>query len=261
MTLERRNTGSEIFAAEEVNNQSDSWSSYTSRYRHGEWRAPIFRDMILADARTLGDDLTFLDIGCGQGFDGSLPMQISLAETSGRYIGIEPDPNVSPGSHVDDVHCCTLEDAPLEAGSIDLAFAVMVLEHIQNPESFWRKLHKCLAEGGIFWGFTMDARHIFCTVSRWSEALGAKNMYLNVLRGRRGVQRYENFPTCYRANTPEQIETHTHQFAKRDFINFFRVSELDYYVPRPLRPLSHALAWMRMVVGRPGSILAVRLEK
>ncbi len=67
------------------------WAPYVERYRRGEWRDRILHDLILEDARQRGDGLTFLDIGCGHGFDGDVPLQRSLARAAGRYVGIEPD--------------------------------------------------------------------------------------------------------------------------------------------------------------------------
>src|SRR6266496_1869923 len=47
-------------------------------------------NLILEDTRQLGDGLTFLDIGCGHGFDGDVPLQRSLAQAAVRYVGIDP---------------------------------------------------------------------------------------------------------------------------------------------------------------------------
>ncbi len=96
---------------------------YLERYRQGEWRATIFRDLILADAARRPGELTFLDIGCGRGFDDDLPLQQSLAARAGRYIGIEPDAAMAVGAHVSEVHRCLFEDAPIPSGSVDVAFA------------------------------------------------------------------------------------------------------------------------------------------
>jgi hypothetical protein len=35
------------------------WAPYVDRYRQGEWRDRIFRDMVLEDARRRGRGLTF----------------------------------------------------------------------------------------------------------------------------------------------------------------------------------------------------------
>ncbi|CAN0488568.1 unnamed protein product, partial [Phaeothamnion confervicola] len=54
------------------------YAPFLTRYRSGEWRAPIFRDLILADAEQENCS-TFLDIGCGRGFDDEPAIQQILA--------------------------------------------------------------------------------------------------------------------------------------------------------------------------------------
>lgn len=244
-----------------VGMQDDPWGSYVERYHRGEWRARIFRDMVLAEIGLLGRPATVLDVGCGRGFDDDLRLQEQIAAAATRYIGIEPDPTVPAGSYVHEVHRCTLEDAPVEPGSIDVALAVMVLEHVPDPGPFWNKLHEVLRDGGVFWGFTTDARHIFCVLSRWTARLRVKDLYLDLLHGRRGAERYENYPVHYRCNTPEHVIQDTRAFQDCAFINFSRVGQLDYYLPRPLRPLGR---WADRRATRrrgPGTLLAIRLVK
>jgi SAM-dependent methyltransferase len=237
------------------------WTPYVERFRRGEWRAPIFRDMILDDARELGRGLTFLDIGCGKGFDRDLRLQQSLAAAAGEYVGIEPDPDVPLGPHFSRTHRCLFEEAPLRPGSVHVAFAVMVLEHLPEPRTFWDKVHDVLADGGVFWGFTMDARHYFCRASSWADRLGVKSFYLNWLHGARGVARYENYPVFYRANSPSQVRKYTRRFSGCSFASLSRVGQLDHYVPRLLRPLAHFLDRREAARGAPGTVLAVRLRK
>jgi SAM-dependent methyltransferase len=138
---------------------------YLERYRAGEWRAPIFRDAILHDAKTLPHKPTMLDIGCGQGFETLHDIQTALADASKRYIGVEPDTSIVLGDIFTETHHCFFEDASIDAGSVDIAFAFMVLEHLEHPERFWEKVYEVLRPGGIFWGFTMDGRHYFPAIS------------------------------------------------------------------------------------------------
>src|SRR5215467_5012981 len=98
------------------------WTPYLERYRAGEWRDRIFRDMILADARRLRPKPTILDIGCGAGFDGSVPLQRSIAEQAGCYVGVEPDPEILLGDYFTETHRCCFEKAPLAVGSVDVAY-------------------------------------------------------------------------------------------------------------------------------------------
>lgn len=233
---------------------------YVERYRNEESRAAIFRDMILDDARIRGG-LTFLDIGCGKGFDGDKDIQREVASRSGRYIGIEPDRNIPVGSYVHEIHHCTLEQAPIQRGTIDVAFAIMVLEHLGNPQPFWDKLWEVLAPGGVFWGLTVDGRHPFSHTSLWMQRLHVKEVYLNTLLGRRGNDRYENYPVFYRCNTPRQIGEFTRRFTQCDFVNFARLGQWKDYYPKALHGLASAVDRRLLRHVGLGSVLAVRAEK
>src|SRR3954454_16360243 len=101
------------------------WQSYLSRYRKGEWRAPIFCDIVLSDIGSFSSPPLVLDIGCGSGFDDDARLQGRIIQAAGRYIGVDPDANEGP-----QFIRTTFEEAPLEPESIDIAFAVMVLEHV-----------------------------------------------------------------------------------------------------------------------------------
>ena len=240
------------------------WTAYMKRYSSGEWRAPIFRDLILADARRMKaerNELTLLDIGCGNGFDGDAPLQRSLADVGSRYIGIEPDPQIELANVFTSTQRCCFEDAQIEDESIDIAFAVMVLEHIADPQLFWNKVYRVLRKGGCFWGLTVDARHWFVLASSLMEKLGVKDMYLDKLHGKRGEERYENYPAFYRANSPAQIARFTSGFSAVKVLNLSRVGQLDFYIPGQLRRVGRWLDTLAMRAGLPGALMAVRVEK
>jgi SAM-dependent methyltransferase len=237
------------------------FNTYLQRYRHGEWRAPIFRDMILQDISQFTSKPTILDIGCGQGFDTLYDLQVSLAKASGQYIGVEPDTSVHLGDFFTETHRCFFEDAPISNNSVDIAFAVMVLEHLEHPEQFWAKVYDVLRQGGVFFGFTMDTRHYFTAASALFERLGAKDLYLNLLHGKRGTERYENYPTYYRSNSPKTITHLTRQFSQTDVWTFGRVGQLDYYYPLGFRWLGRTIDRFTMSLGMAGSVLVVRVEK
>jgi SAM-dependent methyltransferase len=243
---------------------NDPWAPYIGRYRSGEWRSPIFRDMVLADARRLGPGPAILDIGCGEGLDGSVELQHSIATVAGRFIGIEPDPTIKLADHFTETHRCPFEQAPMEAGSIDLSYAVMVLEHLPRPQFFWDRLFEVLADGGVFWGLTVDARHPFARFSLWADRLKIKDVYLDFVLGRVSVSesgRYKNYPTYYRTNTPAQISQLTRAFRSSEYINFSRVGQWSPYLPRPLRSIVNKIDGLCVRRRRPGTLLAVRVVK
>lgn len=231
------------------------------QYARGIGRGTLFRDAVLADIRRQGPRAVVLDIGCGSGFHDDAALQQSLANESGRFIGVEPDVAVPLPPCFHEAHRCVLEDAPIEPGSVNVAYCTFVLEHIPQPERFWRKVHEVLRPGGVFWGFTVDSRHYFALLSRLLGRLKLAERYLTSLHGQRGEQRYKTYPTWYRANCPGQITPFTGAFARADFASLHRVGQVDFYFPRWLWPAMHAVDRLTMGLGLPGSVLAIRLQK
>jgi SAM-dependent methyltransferase len=231
-----------------------------ARYRAGEYRAVVFRDMVRADLSEF-PNARLLDIGCGRGFDDDLKLQASLAAAAGSAFGVEPDEAMPAAPYFEQVHRTHLEDAQIPPESIDVAYAVMVLEHLERPQLFWDKVYSVLRPGGVFWGFTMDARHWFVSASLFAARLGVKDLYLNLLHGQRGDGRYSNYPTYYRSNTPDQIERLTPDFQERNTINFNKVGELDYYMPGSMQWVGRSVDRIAALRRQPGSVLAVRVVK
>ena len=204
---------------------------------------------------------TVLDIGCGKGFDGDRKLAATLASSSNRYLGIEPDESVVVQPIFSRVYHAMFEQAAIEAESVDVAFCVMVLEHIKEPKPFIEQLHRILRPGGVFWGFTVDTRHWFPLVSTVADRLRVKELYLSWTRGERGADRYENYPVYYRMNNPGDVLPLTEMFSSHTFINFYRPGQLDFYYGSALRPVGRALERISHCCGVPGALLAIRLQK
>jgi SAM-dependent methyltransferase len=239
----------------------ENFQAYLHRYRQGVWRDRIFFDLIVNDARPEGRNLTILDVGCGHGFDGDRPLQEAMGRLAGTFIGIEPDSEVKPEACFHQVHACSLEDAPLPADSVDVAYAIMVLEHLAEPQRFWDKVYQVLKPGGVFWALTIDRRHWFCFYSRWFDRLKIKNWYLNAILGQRGTARYENYPVYYRSNAPEDVAQHARTFAHHACFSLSREGQCDGYFPRILVPLARRFDRRAVSRNRPGTLLVIRAEK
>jgi hypothetical protein len=238
-----------------------SFITAEQRYRGGICRDRIIHDLILADAAQLGSQLTFLDIGCGKGFDTDIPLQRSLVSAATSYIGIEPDCSVTPGDYIKDVRRCSFEQSDLPPDSVHIAFAIMVLEHLAAPQPYWDKLREILVPGGVFWALTVDARHWFCRASLCLQRLKLKDRYLSWLLGVRGRDRYESYPVYYRCNTPQQIERYAHGFSSLHCFNLSRVGQCDDLFPTFVRPASRRLESIAIKRGKPGTLLIVRAQK
>ena len=237
------------------------WGRYVDRYRGGEDRSVVFRDMVLDDIRERGGNQTVLDIGCGEGFDSEFELQETIARASGRYIGVEPDTEIKLAPYSAEAHRCIFEEAPVAANSVDVAFAVMVLEHLRRPQAFWDKVWEVLVDGGVFWGMTVDGRHWFCKASLWTQRLRVKEYYLDMLRRTGSGGMYDNYAVHYQSNSPEQVKRYTRRFKSVELINFLRVGQCNSCFPKVLRGLVNRLERRAMQRGKPGVLLAIRVVK
>ncbi len=233
---------------------------YRRRFADNEWRAVIFRDMVLAELKDRLGPKTVLDIGCGSGFDDSSKLQQSLIAAADRYVGVDPDTSAAAPENISELHGCTLEDAPVPSDSVDVAFAVMVLEHVREPEQFFDALLRTLKPGGVFLGFTPYRWHYFAVISQLMEDLGLKDPYLDSVGSSTGT-RYKNFPTCYRCNTHSSVRRYTGRFAETTQFTLNRPGLHDGYLPTPLRPIGRLADRLVSALGLPGPLLVIRLVK
>jgi len=238
-----------------------AWDEYQRRWHQGTYRATFFRDMVLSELRRRGPNVVLLDVGCGHRFDGEPGLQDSLAKSADQYLGIEPDASVPVADCFTRVHRCTLEEAPITAASIDVAFAVFVIEHLSHPAAFFERLFEILVPGGVFWGFTIDSRHYFALVSRISEVLGVKGWWLKRVGVAESFRCGNHYRTFYRANTPRTLRRCAMQFRSVRLMNLHQTGQLDAYLPRWAHSASHGLDWIWAALGFPGPMLVVRLEK
>lgn len=238
----------------------------TGRYGFA-WRGPgeFYARLIVDDLESLGaaSGPTVLDIGCGGGLLGASIWQQAIATRAGCYIGVEPDTAAEPAPVFARVHPCTFEEAPIEAASVDLAYAAMVLEHVRQPADFFAKLADVVRPGGVFWAFTVDRRHYFSWCSELLGALRLKDRYLDRVRGRRGenLARYDNFPVYYRCNSPAALSRLAGNEFSLQTWSLHRLGQLDGYVPYRLRRLSRMADRLIIRARLPGSVLVARMVR
>ena len=111
-------------------------------HRPNDWQT--YHALIAEHVRS-GFDV--LDIGCGTGATNPFPWH---EYPDVKVRGIDPDERAA----VNPALCsfALLEDSerwPVEDDSVDLALARYVLEHVEDPESFFRNLQRVLRPGGL----------------------------------------------------------------------------------------------------------------
>jgi SAM-dependent methyltransferase len=176
-------------------------------------------------------------------------------------VGVEPDASVRLSGCFTEVHRCTLESAPLAAASIDLAFAVFVIEHLRCPQEFFDQVFKVLVPGGVFWGFTIDVRHVFALFSLLADGLEVKSWILRCVGNTEAMRGPGHYRTFYRANTPRAVRRYTTRFRSVRLVNLHQEGQFDAYLPSCARRGGRWLDRFVATVGLPGPMLVVRLEK
>jgi SAM-dependent methyltransferase len=151
---------------------------------------------------------TVLDIGCGRGKDAEDPCafrkSLSDLRTNGRKVlGIDVSDAGAENPIIDEFR--KIEDVdhwPVDSGSIDLAVANSVLEHVERPERFFAEAWRVLRPGGYL---------CFRTYNKWGYVGICARIIPNKHHARatsfaqQGRDEHDVFPTVYRCNTPRAI--------------------------------------------------------
>lgn len=148
------------------------------------------------------DDLV-VDFGCGRGAYGDDPVRFRrdlriLKGKVRRVVGLDASPAGAENPFLDEFHQLAGDRWPLDDDSADMCICDNVLEHLPEPQSFFKEAQRVLKPGGL-----MCIR----TPNRWSYiALIARlipnRSHARVLaRVKPGLPDEDVFPTCYRCNT------------------------------------------------------------
>ncbi len=148
-----------------------------------------------------------LDVGCGRGLYGEDPVAARrenriLKGRCAKVIGIDVDPAGETNSYIDEFRRIESTRWPLEDESIDLIVSDCVLEHIEDPETFFAECRRSLKSGGYLCIRTANAHSYIGLISRvvpnhWHAAV--------LKRARHCKQEEDIFPTVYKCNTRRKV--------------------------------------------------------
>lgn len=179
----------------------------TSDLRRVEWwqdrlyPRPEDRDATRAFLAEVAREVTpssrVLDIGAGAGERNGYAFRGRCLE----MIGVDLDPRVQGNPLLDRGLVADASRLPLPDASIDVAFSIYVLEHVEDPAGFAREVARVLAPGGIYLALTPNRRHYVAAVSALTP-----HRFHEWVNQRRGRAEHDTFPTHYRLNDRRSLE-------------------------------------------------------
>ena len=191
-----------------------------------------------------------LNVGGGCNASGGFPR---VRRRAGHLVAIDPSDRVQINADADERHQLTLEqfasDHPQE---FDIAFAVFVMEHVEDPRAFTEAAARVLRPGGVFMAITLNRWHYFGLTTWATSRLGLNDWLLQRVREQELVAEY-HVRTEYRINS---IRSTNRFLARAGFSSVeYRMWDLprmyEPYLPGPLRGL--ATGWNKAAYrsGRP----------
>jgi len=135
-----------------------------------------------------------LDLGAGSGWNPKYDTR--LKGRCRQVVGLDVDPRMKDNPRLDHAVLGDITAVPLADQTFDVAFSMMVLEHLPEPARCAAEVYRILKPGGYFLVITPNICHYVSLAGRltphWFHRWYSRRMW--------SAQR-EAFPTYYRLNT------------------------------------------------------------
>lgn len=188
---------------------------------------------------------TVLDVGSGRGLIAPFAWE---QHPSVQRIGLDPDASAATNPSLQEFRLLEIgQPWPVANGSVDLALARYVLEHLENGDEFFAELNRVLKPGGRFVFLTPNRHHPSMLIAQLlSHSVKTKLLRL------RSVEAQDVFPAHYRTNTTSVIRKSAESAGLRVVTMAARepvpVGYLDFFFPGFLAALTlyGLLQWTRL---------------
>jgi ubiquinone/menaquinone biosynthesis C-methylase UbiE len=157
--------------------------------------------------RYLTSGASWLEVGCGRQvlpeWAMPVPKQATLVGRAKCLVGVDVDDAILRHPLLTHRVRSFGNDMPFRSGSFDLVTANMVVEHVENPETFLGEIHRVLKPGGRFIFHTTNFLNYMIRIAHFvPDAIKHRIVWKLERRTPEDI-----FPTWYRINTPPQIRS------------------------------------------------------
>ena len=222
-------------------------------------RRRTFTRIVIERAQAVaGSDAKVLDIGCGRGIGRRMDFVQAIRAHIAQLWGLEPDRSIPHDTSVfDRFEHATLEDAELPESHFDVAYSFMVMEHVDNPVAFLKKVYGALRPGGEYVFITPNAQHYFTRIASLLHSLGLDEMTLKIIRRKEESREY-HYPVRYKCNDPEALRRLASQLGfEPPRFAYVEGAGTAAYLPGILRPLFWILSLKRKIIRTPEHLVSM----
>ena len=157
---------------------------------------------------------TLLDLGCGRGEykEDDVEFRRNLRIFKGKVskvIGLDVDPEAQKNPYIDDFLLLESNAWPLADESVDVIVSDWVLEHVEDPDTYFSEARRVLKNNG---------RLCIRTTNKWTYFAIAARLIPNRLHSKvtafvQGTRKEEDvFPTIYKCNTKRSVKKKMTEF-------------------------------------------------
>ena len=144
-----------------------------------------------------------LDFGCGRGAYGEDPIRFrrELRILKGKaqcVIGLDVNPDAAQNPFIDRFHLIQGPTWPLENEQIDMVLSDNVLEHLLDPQAFFREARRVLRPGGFICIRTPNRWNYIALIS---QIIPGHRQAQVLAAAKPGLKQADVFPTVYRCNS------------------------------------------------------------
>ena len=157
------------------------------------WDIALFRQIVLDH---LESSHVLLDVGAGAG----IQHHMDFKDHAKLVCGIDPDPRVSANRFLHDGRIASAERIPWPDNTFDRVISNNVLEHLSDPATVFREIHRVLKPSGMFLFKTPNKWHYATLISRCTP-----HRFHEWFNRRRGRAAEDTFPTHYKANSSRGV--------------------------------------------------------
>lgn len=191
---------------------------------------------------------TIVDIGCGRGVGAEDPVPLkreirNLKTLGANVVGIDVDPNARANPLLSEFRLITSREWPVDSRFADLVICDNVIEHIEDPASFFLEIERITKPGAFI---------CIRTPNVWSYVAIISRMIPNRYHGRvlsyAQDDRHEAdvFPTVYRCNSKRLLQSELSKIrfdcvvygyeAEPSYLSFSRIAYAIGFIHQKIAP-------------------------